>query len=85
MFVGADQHIKLAHYVDGDMEILPEDTEIKGFSAEGIAEWLYIWLNHYFNINEMLENYDFSKIDFINRIVDALEELGFYNHEGNIS
>lgn len=84
VFIGASQRLKMAHYINGDVEILPDDTEIKGFSAKGLAEWLYIWLRNRFEIDEMLDNYEDSKENFTEKIVEALEELGFYNHEGNI-
>ena len=75
IIIGAD---KLAHHIrTGMMQPLPEDSEIQGYDASGIAEYLYIYLRNHFEIDEMLENYDDTKERFMEEIEYALEEIGF--------
>lgn len=82
VFVGADK-TPLVHYLNGDIQLLKDNSEIKGYSATGIAEWIYEWLSRNFPIDEMLEEYDETKEKFIENISDSLEELGMYDHTGN--
>ena len=75
IIIGAD---KLAHHIrNGMMQPLPEDSEIQGYDASGIAEYLYTYLRNHFEIDEMLEGYDDTKERFMEEIEYALEEIGF--------
>ena len=64
-------------YTNGMIQPLQEDSEVKGYDASGIAEYLYICLRNHFEIDDMLENYDDTKERFIEEIEYALEEIGF--------
>ena len=75
IIIGAD---KLAHHIrTGMMQPLPEDSEIQGYDASGIAVYLYTYLRNYFEIDEMLECCDDTKERFMEEIEYALEEIGF--------
>ena len=75
IIIGAD---KLAHHIrTGMMQPLPEDSEIHGYDASGIAESIYTYLRKHFEIDEMLEGYDDTKERFMEEIEYALEEIGF--------
>ena len=75
IIIGAD---KLAHHIrTGMMQPLPEDSEIHGYDASGIAEYLYTYLRNHFEIDEMLEYCDDTKERFMEEIEYALEEIGF--------
>ena len=75
IIIGAD---KLAHHIkDGMKQPLPEDAEVKGYDAEGLAIYLYTHLRKHFEINEMLEAYDVSREEFMEEIEFALEDIGF--------
>lgn len=75
IIIGAD---KFAHHIrNGMIQPLQEDSEVKGYDASGIAEYLYICLRNHFEIDDMLENYDDTKERFIEEIEYALEEIGF--------
>lgn len=76
VIIGAD---KLAHHIrNGCIQRLSDDIEVVGYSADGIAEYLYIWMRNHFPIDEMLESYDDTKENLIDSIAEALYELGFY-------
>ena len=75
VIIGAD---KLAHHIkNGMMQPLAENSEVKGYDAHGISEYLYTHLRNRFEIDEMLESYDNTKEKFIEEIEYALEEIGF--------
>ena len=75
VIIGAD---KLAHHIkNGMMQPLAEDSEVKGYDARGISEYLYTHLRNRFEIDEMLENYDDTKEKFIEEIEYALSDIGF--------
>ena len=59
IIVGADG---FAHHIrNGMLQPLSEDSKVSGYDANGIAEYLYIYLRNHFGIDEMLENYDDTK------------------------
>lgn len=75
IIIGAD---KFAHHIrNGMIQPLQEGSEVKGYDASGIAEYLYIYLRNHFEIDDMLENYDDTKERFMEEIEYALEEIGF--------
>ena len=85
IYVTADIKAPMVIYDNGSIQRLPDDAEIKGFSAEGISEFICNYLFRRFNIRDMLEDYEQTPREFQDTIVEALEELSFYNHEGNLS
>ena len=75
IIIGAD---KFAHHIrNGMIQPLQEGTEVKGYDAKGIAEYLYTKLRGHFEIDEMLENYDCTKKEFISEIEWYLNDIGF--------
>lgn len=81
IYIGADD---FAHHRNGIIQPLGENAEVKGYSVSGLAEfiWLYICKNTPFN-EELLEEYNETSICVKGAIMDALEELGMYDHTGN--
>lgn len=76
IIIGAD---KLAHHIrNGYIQPLPKDSEVDGYSIEGLAEWIYICMRNHLPLDEMLESYDESEESFKESIIGALEEIGFY-------
>lgn len=83
IYIGADN---FAHYLDGTIQPLSENAEVKGYSVIGLADLIWLFIRNNTPINEdMLEDYDESPECVKEAIVDALEELGFYDHTGNRS
>ena len=75
IIIGADGFAR--HIRNGMMQPLPEDAEVKGYDVSGIAEYLYLSLRVHFEIDEMLENYDLTKKEFIEEIEYYLSDIGF--------
>ena len=73
IWIGADN---LAHYHDGSIQRLAEDSTVRGYDGEGIAERIYMQLASRFPLNELEEDYEISSKDIKDEIVYALEELG---------
>jgi hypothetical protein len=82
MFIGVDRY---AYHLDGTARSLGEEDVVEGYSTEGLAEWIYIWLRNEFPLDEFFDDYDVSKNKFEERIAEALEELGMYDSTGNRS
>lgn len=75
VIIGAD---KLAHHLKNSfIQPIQADSLVDGYDKDGLAEYLYLWLRTHFEVDEMLENYDTTKENFISEIVDALENIGF--------
>ena len=75
IIIGADE---FAHHIkNGMIQPLPEDAVVKGYDAYGIAEYLYTKLKNRFEIDEMLENYDYTEQEFIDEIEYFLNDIGF--------
>ena len=85
LFVSAERDLPSMIYLDGDIQLLDKNTEIEGFSVNGIAEWLYICLRNKFELDDFLDDYEIDKEDFKEAIADSLEELGMYDNTGNRS
>ena len=73
IWIGADN---LAHYKDGTIQPLPENTTVKGYDTEGIAERIFAQLKTDLPLDEMCEEYEISFNDIKDEIKYALEELG---------
>lgn len=83
IYIGADN---LAHHRDGTIQPLGDGTEVKGYSVSGLAEFIWLYIRNFTPIDEnTLEDYDETPDCVKNAIIDALEELGFYDHTGNRS
>lgn len=83
IYVGADN---LAHHKDGTIQPLGDNTEVKGYSVSGLADFIWLYIRNFTPIDEnVLENYDETSDCVKSAIMDALEELGFYDHTGNRS
>lgn len=80
MYVGADNFI---HFLDTSM--MPTKTPIEGYSVKGISEFIYEMVSARIPLDEMLEDYDIDKSEFMGQVADALEELGFWDNTGNRS
>lgn len=83
IYIGADN---FAHHLDGTIQPLGENAEVSGYSVSGLADFIWMYIRNNTPINEdMLEDYDESPECVKEAIMDALEELGFYDHTWNRS
>lgn len=83
IYIGADN---MAHHRDGTIQPLGENTEVCGYSVSGLADFIWGYIRNFTPINEdILEEYDETPDCIKSAIMDALEELGFYDHTGNRS
>lgn len=83
IYIGADN---LAHHKDGTIQPLGDNTEVKGYSIIGLADFIWLYIRNFTPIDEsVLEDYDETSDCVKEAIMDALEELGFYDHTGNRS
>lgn len=81
--IGADH---FAHFMDGTVQPLGKNAEVRGYSVIGLADFIWRYIRNNTPINEdMLEDYDESPQCVKEAIMDALEELGFYDHTGSRS
>lgn len=75
VIIGADG---FAHHLkNGMIQPLGKDMKVKGYDAAGIAIYLYEKLKCHFEIDEMLENYDLDKYNFMSEIEYYLDDIGF--------
>lgn len=75
IIIGADH---LAHHIkNGMIQPLSKNITVKGYDANGMAEYLFTYLSFHFPLDEMLENYDDTKDRFIEEIESGLNEIGF--------
>ncbi len=83
IYIGADN---FAHHKDGTIQPIVGNAEVKGYSVSGIADFIWLYIRNFTPIDEdVLEDYDETPDCVKNAIMDALEELGFYDHTGNRS
>lgn len=74
VIIGADN---LVHHIRGGMiQPLGDNIEIKGYDAEGIAEFIFSWLSRFYPIDKMFEDYEVDEKDFKSEIEYALDEIG---------
>lgn len=67
------------HLANGKELLLDkDDVELVGYDAEGLSKFIYRYLRTRIPIDEMIDCYDIKGEDFEEFIVEALEELGFY-------
>lgn len=75
VIIGADG---FAHHLkNGMIQPLGVDMKVNGYDAAGIAIYLYEKLKCHFEIDEMLENYDLDKYNFMSEIEYYLDDIGF--------
>lgn len=83
VYIGADC---FAHHRDGTIQWLEDNAEVKGYSVSGLADFIWLYIRNFTPIDEnILEDYDETPDCVKEAIMDALEELGFYDHTGNRS
>lgn len=83
IYIGADN---FAHHRDGTIQLIGDNAEVKGYSVEGLADFIWLYIRNLTPIDEsVLEDYDETPDCVKNAIMDALEELGFYGHNRNRS
>lgn len=83
IYIGADN---LAHHRDGTIQPLGENTEVKGYSVNGLADFIWLYIRNHTPVEEeLLAEYGETPDCIKNAIMDALEELGFYDYTGNRS
>lgn len=81
IYIGADN---FAHHKDGTIQPLENNTEVEGYSVSGLADFIWFYIRNFTPIDEeLLEDYDETPDCVKNAIMDALEELGMYDHTGN--
>ena len=73
MWVGAD---KFAHYQDGSMQYLAENSTVEGYDAKGITDRILAQLKTDLPLDEMCEEHEVEVADIRDSIEYALEELG---------
>ena len=74
IIIGAD---KLAHHIrDGMIQPILQESEVDGYDASGIAEYIFICLKTHLPVEEWMEEYEISKNDIIEEIECALDEIG---------
>lgn len=82
-WVGADG---LIHHKNSMIQSFADKEEIKGYSVEGLADFIWLYIRNHTCIDEnLLEDYDETSGNIKEAIMNALEELGFYDNTGNRS
>lgn len=84
-WVGASKRCPMLYFSNCKSLLLSKDTEIEGYSVNGLAEWIYKYLLFYFPLEEFFEDYDSTKDEFLEKIADALEEIDMWDNTGNRS
>ncbi len=75
IIIGAD---KLAHHMmNGMIQPLSENIEVKGYDTNGISEFIFKWMSNQLPLIEMLEYCEVDKEEFRYEIESALKEIGF--------
>ena len=73
MWIGADN---LAHYQDGTIQRLPEDSTVEGYSTKGITEKILSQLKTDLPLDKMCEGHEVGYGEIRDSINYALEQLG---------
>ena len=73
IWIGADN---LAHYQDGTIQRLPEDSTVEGYSTKGITENILLQLKADLPFDEMCDEHEVDFGGVRDSIEYALEELG---------
>lgn len=75
VIIGAD---KLAHHIyNGMIQPISEEIEIKGYDANGLAEYLAFYLKNRYPLEEFFEDYGIEESDFKEELEFAFDEIGF--------
>lgn len=71
-------HIGAGHFCFRNARAPRSETVIQGYSVDGLADFIWLYLRNYTPINEdTLRAYDVGPECVKEAIMDALEELGF--------
>ena len=82
-WVGVDG---LIHHKNGMLQKLSDQEEVNGYSVAGLSDYIWLYIRNHTCIDEnLLQDYDDSSKNVKDAISNALEDLGFYDHEGNRS
>lgn len=73
IWIGAD---KLAHYRDGSIQRLAEDSTVEGYDDKGIMERIFAQLATDLPLREICEEYEIDSEEIKTSIEWALDELG---------
>lgn len=73
IWIGADE---FAHYRDGSIQRLPEDSTVKGYDTEGIVERIFLQLSAHSPLEDFCEEYEVDSENIKETIEYALDELG---------
>lgn len=68
----------LLHYSTGEARgkiQLVKDAEMKGYDHESIATLIYKRLRNAYNLDEIIEDYDLDRDEFIDEIEDILSSI----------
>lgn len=66
------------HYRDGRCQNISESDVVRGYDAEGLADYLYTMLNSRYDLDLHLEDEcDTNKYEFMESIAEHLREIGF--------
>lgn len=82
VYIGADN---FPYMLNGMLSPINKDSQVEGYSVEGIADFIYETISSRLPIDDMLDDYDINIVDFKESISDALEDLGFWDNTGNRS
>lgn len=74
VIIGAD---KLAHHLRNGIVQGVGSATVKGYDADGLAEYLYTMLSSRYDLDYYLEGMDCTKHDFMESIAEHLKEVGF--------
>ena len=75
VIIGPD---KFAHHIrNGYIQPLQSEAVVEGYDTDGLAEWIYLYLNNHMHLEEMLADYDETEDYFKAKITEALMEIGF--------
>lgn len=82
-WIGADG---LIHHRNGMIQNFAEEEELKGYSVEGLADYIWLFItNKTYVTKDTLDDIGETVEEVKEAIMDALEELGFYDNTGNRS
>lgn len=75
VIIGPD---KFAHHIrNGYIQPLQSEAIVEGYEPNGLAEWIFTYLNINLDLDEMLMEFDKTEESFKEKIAEALQEIGF--------
>lgn len=80
-WVGVDG---LIHHRNGMIQKFSEEEELSGYSVKGLADYIWLFIrNNTYVTEDTLDDIGETVEEVKKTIMDALEELGFYDNTGN--